>query len=45
MITGFRREDQFVVKKYAKTQGHQLYFIDKINKDGTIELRSEREDF
>lgn len=43
MITGFRREDQFAPKRYAKTPGHTLYEIQKVNKDGTIELRSERD--
>lgn len=43
MITGFRREDQFVPKRYSKTPGHTLYEIQKVNKDGTIELRSERD--
>ena len=42
MITGFRRDDQFVPKKYAKTPGHTLYHIEEVNEDGTIELRSER---
>ena len=42
MITGYRREDQFVPKKYAKTQGHTLYIIDKVHDNGDIDLRSER---
>lgn len=43
MITGFRREDQFVPRRYSKTPGHTLYEIQKVNSDGTIELRSERD--
>lgn len=31
MITGFRREDSFVCKKYKNTGGHQLYKITAIN--------------
>jgi DNA polymerase-3 subunit alpha len=43
MITGYRREDQFVPKKYAKTNGHTLYKIEEIHDNGTIELRNERD--
>lgn len=42
MVQGIRREDEFVTKKYAATGGHQLYHIDKVNDNGTIELRSTR---
>ena len=32
MITGFRRDDQFVAKTYASTSTHQLYkIIDILN--------------
>ena len=31
MITGYRREDTFVAKKYKATGGHQLYKIVKVN--------------
>lgn len=31
MITGIRRGDSFIPKKYSSTPGHQLYRIDKIN--------------
>ena len=42
MLTGFRRGDQFIPKKYAKTPTHQLYKIDEVTADGEIKLRSER---
>lgn len=42
MLTGYRRGDQFVPKKYAKTPTHQLYKIDVVTADGEIKLRSER---
>ena len=41
MITGFRRDDQFVAKTYASTIGHQLYKItDVIGCD--IKIQHER---
>jgi len=42
MITGYRREDQFIPKKYARTPGHHLYKIESIDNEGNIELRGER---
>lgn len=43
VVQGMRRGDEFVAKKYAsKGESHQLYHIDKINEDGSLELRSER---
>lgn len=42
MITGYRRDDQFVPKTYSKTPTHTLYRIEDIYEDGTMELRSER---
>ena len=42
MLTGMRRGDQFIPKKYAKTVTHQLYKIDEVTKDGDIKIRSER---
>ena len=42
MVMGIRSGDDFIVKKYASSNGEQLYHIDKINKDGTIILRHER---
>ena len=41
MITGFRRDDMFVGKTYAKTVGHQLYKINDIYGDG-ITLQHDR---
>ena len=41
MITGRRREDQFVGKTYANTQGHQLYKITDVIGD-SIKLQHER---
>ena len=31
LITGYRRDDTFVAKKYATTGGHQLYLITEVN--------------
>ena len=42
MVTGFRREDMFVVKTYKKTLSHQIYLIKNVDKDGNIELVHER---
>lgn len=43
MVTGIRRGDNFIPKKYSATLGHQLYKIDSVSKDGkTITVRSER---
>ena len=44
IINGFRRDDMFVVKKYSRTQGHTIYKITSIDKDGNIELENERVD-
>ncbi len=41
MITGYRRDDQFVAKTYSSTQSHQLYLIEQIIGD-SIKLRHER---
>lgn len=41
LITGFRREDTFIAKTYAKTEGHQLYHIDKVSGDEIL-IRHER---
>ena len=41
MFTGYRRDDQFVVKTYSNTPTHQIYIIDEVN--GTqMKLRHER---
>ena len=42
MVQGIRRGDEFVAKKYASSSKHQLYHIDSIDKNGELELRSER---
>lgn len=42
MITGYRREDQFVPKTYPKTASHTLYLIEDVDEHGNMELRSER---
>jgi DNA polymerase-3 subunit alpha len=42
MVTGFRREDTFVAKKYKSTLTHQLYKIMKIEKDGSLVLEHNR---
>ena len=42
MCTGIRRDDTFVTKTYSKTLTHQLYKINKINEDGSVELIHER---
>ena len=42
MITGFRRDDQFVPKRYAKTPGHTLYLITDIENNGDLSLQSAR---
>ena len=42
VVTGIRSGDDFISKKYASSGGHQLYKIDKINKDGSLTLRSDR---
>lgn len=42
VVQGMRRGDEFVAKKYASSNSHQLYHIDQVNLDGTLVLRSER---
>ena len=42
MVTGFRREDTFVAKKYKSTLTHQLYKIMKVEKDGSLVLEHNR---
>lgn len=41
-VQGIRQGDNFIVKKYASSGGHQLYKIDKILDNGDIELKDER---
>lgn len=42
IIKGIRRGDEFVAKKYTSSNGHLLLHIDKVNTNGTLEVRSER---
>ena len=42
IINGFRRDDMFVAKKYANTQGHTIYKIDSIDEFGNIKIENER---
>ena len=42
VIKGIRRGDDFIVKKYNNTQGHQLYKINSIDEYGNIEITHER---
>lgn len=37
IITGIRRDNEFVMKKYKNTPYHGIELITKINKDGTVE--------
>ena len=42
VVTGMRSGDDFISKKYASTGGLQLFSIEKINDDGTLELKDSR---
>ena len=42
MITGMRRDDQFVAKTYSKTATHQIYKIDLVNDGQDMILTHER---
>lgn len=42
LVKGIRRGDDFIAKKYASTEGHTLYKIESIDKDGNIKITSER---
>ncbi|MBQ3944592.1 MAG: hypothetical protein II670_03160, partial [Alphaproteobacteria bacterium] len=42
VVTGMRRGDEFVAKKYSTTPGHQLYKIDEVLANGSLVLRSQR---
>lgn len=44
MITGYRRDSQFVAKTYSKTSTHQLYKITLLNGGRDMELTHERKD-
>jgi hypothetical protein len=41
-VTGFRRDDAFVAKRYSKTATHQLYKIIDVKDNGEIEIIHER---
>jgi hypothetical protein len=42
VVMGFRSGDTFIVKKYAKDAGHQLYKIDEVMNNGDVVLRHNR---
>jgi DNA polymerase-3 subunit alpha len=43
LVTGIRRDDQFVAKKYTHTVGHTLYKVTSVSGDGRdIEITHER---
>ena len=44
MITGYRRDDQFVAKTYANTASHQIYQIELTNNGTDMVLTHERID-
>ena len=42
VVTGIRREDAFLAKKYSRTPYHLVELITQINEDGTIETSGAR---
>lgn len=42
IVTGIRREDTFLAKKYSRTPYHLVELIEKINDDGSVIIRSKR---
>ena len=42
IVQGIRSDDNFVTKKYANSETHQLYKIDEILPDGSLKIRNER---
>ena len=42
IVQGMRSGNEFIVKKYASSGGHQLYKIDKIEDNGDLLLKTER---
>lgn len=42
IVTGIRRGDEFVCKKYNSTPEHSIYRIEAVNSDGTLVLTSDR---
>lgn len=41
-VTGIRSGDDFIVKKYSSTPGHELYRIAEITPNGDIVLQDQR---
>ena len=42
MITGYRRDDQFIPKAYKDTPFEELYLITEINQEGELKVKSKR---
>ena len=42
LVMGIRQGDSFVPKKYASSNGHQLYRIEKIDEKGELILQDAR---
>ena len=42
VVTGMRSGDDFIVKKYSSTPGHELYKIDEVKSNGELVLRHDR---
>lgn len=42
IVTGIKKDDSFLAKKYAKTPYHLVELIETINKDGTIITKQQR---
>ena len=42
VLTGMRSGDDFIVKRYATTPGHQLYKIDEVLENGDLILKDSR---
>ena len=42
IVQGFRSGDNFIPKKYASSEGHQLYKIDSVDEYGDLTLKTER---
>ena len=46
IVTGYRRGDSFVAKRYSKSvYQHTMMKIDKVNEDGSLDIISERYGF
>lgn len=44
IVTGVRDGDSFLAKKYKNTPYHRIELIDKVNDDGTLEVRTRGEE-